>query len=235
MSLENLEKTGDSGRAAGPGRVARRRAEARRRILEAAERLFLERGIDAVTVDDIAEAADIARRSFYHHFESKHEVLVPIARARTKELNRRMDRVIAEIEDPAAVMAAGIRYGLREVSADPLCRWFILQSGLPQERLYEGMGESGKRDAARAIEAGRFHATNEPVLHLLVSGAFLAVMAARVEGQLSDEELDVAVEHMLRMFGLDLDDAREVAHRPLAPLPPPPPRTYVENGSADTE
>ena len=62
------------------GRVARRRAQARQRILDAAEKLMAERGVDGVTIDEIANAADIARRSFYHHFESKYDVLVPIAR-----------------------------------------------------------------------------------------------------------------------------------------------------------
>ena len=40
------------------------------------------------------DAADIARRTFYHHFECKHEMLVPIARARTKALNRRIDELL---------------------------------------------------------------------------------------------------------------------------------------------
>ena len=77
------------------GRVARRRAQVRQRILDVAEQLMTERGVEAVTIDEIADAADIARRSFYHHFATKHDVLVPIARARTRSLNRRIDRLVA--------------------------------------------------------------------------------------------------------------------------------------------
>jgi AcrR family transcriptional regulator len=218
MSVPIAEKTLDSKENGPVGRVAIRRAKARERILETAERLFTARGFDAVTVDDIAEEADIARRSFYHHFESKHEVMVPIARERTKSLNRRIDRTIAALEDPAEVMASGIRYGLREISADPLCRWFVLHSGLPQERLYEGMGESGMRDAGLAVEAGRFSVANQEVLQLILVGAFLSVVSARVEGRLGDDDLDDSVELLLRTFGLEAAEAREIAHRPLKPL-----------------
>ncbi len=200
------------------GRVARRRARVRQRILEVAEKLMTERGVDGVTIDDIAEAADIARRSFYHHFESKHDVLVPIARARTKQLNQRIDRSLVKIDDPAEVMATGMRLGLRELTSDPLCRWFVLKSGLPQERLYEGLGESGMRDAIAGVRAGRFHVHNHEVVRLLISGAFVAVMAASIENKLSEEDLDDAVEHVLRLLGVEREEARQIAHRKLRRL-----------------
>ncbi len=213
MNLTN-EQTGQ----APEGRVAKRRARVRERILEVTERLVSKHGVDAVTVDDIAEAADIARRSFYHHFDSKNDVLMLIARARTKELNRRIDSSLESIADAAEVMANGMRHGLREISADPLCRWFVLHSGLPYERLYEGMGESGMRDTMHAVEVGRFHVANPRVIRLLLAGAFIAALGARVDGQLGDNDLDDAVEHLLRFFGLDLEEARDIAHRPLGRL-----------------
>jgi AcrR family transcriptional regulator len=178
-----------------------------------------ERGVDGVTIDDSADAADIARRSFYHYFDSKHEILVPIARARTKALHRRIDRLDATLADPADVMATAMRQALRGLADDPLCRWFVLYSGLPHERLSDGMGESGVRDTLRAIEAGRFNVDNHQVMRLLLSGAFVAVASARVEGKLDDRDLDDAVEHLLRMFGLNVSEAHDIAHRRLRRLP----------------
>jgi len=212
-----------AGRDAGaPGRVARRRAAVRRRILEAADALVTARGVDAVTIDDVTGAADIARRSFYHHFRTKHEILIPIARARTETLTRRIDRLVARIADPAEGMATALRHAFRAIPADPLCRWFIRHSGLPPEQLYEGMAESGMRDAERAVAAGRFHVRRPEVVRTLVSGAFVAVVGARIDGRMRDDDVDEAVEYLLRLFGLARADARNLAHRPLRGLPADP-------------
>lgn len=43
-------------------------------ILASARRLFMSRGFDSVSIDDIAEAAGIAKGGVYHHFRSKQDV-----------------------------------------------------------------------------------------------------------------------------------------------------------------
>ena len=51
-----------------------RRGGSRDAIVEAAERLFLQRGFGAVSMDDLAEAAGVARRTLYNQFASKEEI-----------------------------------------------------------------------------------------------------------------------------------------------------------------
>ncbi|MBW1686296.1 MAG: TetR/AcrR family transcriptional regulator [Deltaproteobacteria bacterium] len=204
------------------GRVERRRARVRQQLLEAAEALMGERGVDAVTVEEITEAADIARRTFYHHFGSKHDLLVPIARARTKSLNRRIDRLIEEVQDPAEAVSIALRHTFRGIPEDPLCAWFVLRSGLPYERLLDGIGESGTRDVARGVAAGRFAVDNHAAGSTLFVGSLIAVISARVDGRLRDEDLDDAVEYALRLLGVPAVEASEIAHRPLPSLPEEP-------------
>src|SRR5512146_1263850 len=50
---------------------ARRKRETREKLLDAAFRLFGERGVDAVAINEITEAADVGFGSFYNHFASK--------------------------------------------------------------------------------------------------------------------------------------------------------------------
>src|ERR1700739_3238430 len=51
-----------------------RRNGSREAIVEAAERLFLERGFGSVTMNELAEAAGVARRTLYNQFASKEEI-----------------------------------------------------------------------------------------------------------------------------------------------------------------
>ncbi|MCV7226610.1 TetR/AcrR family transcriptional regulator [Mycolicibacterium komossense] len=50
-----------------PGRRARKNAQTRRALAEAAERLFLARGYDTVTVKDIADEVDISVPTLFKH------------------------------------------------------------------------------------------------------------------------------------------------------------------------
>ena len=54
--------------------AAARRGGSREAIVAAAQRLFLDRGFGAVSMDELAEAASVARRTLYNQFASKEEL-----------------------------------------------------------------------------------------------------------------------------------------------------------------
>jgi AcrR family transcriptional regulator len=60
------------------GLRALKRRETKRRITEAGIGLFLGRGYEATTLDDIAAAAGISRRTFFHYFKSKDDILISL-------------------------------------------------------------------------------------------------------------------------------------------------------------
>lgn len=57
-----------------------RKVKTRERILAASERLFLQRGFENVSVEDILDEADVARSSFYRFFSNREDVLTEIVR-----------------------------------------------------------------------------------------------------------------------------------------------------------
>jgi AcrR family transcriptional regulator len=71
---------------AGLGRRERRKLEVRERILEAAMRRFLGQGFESTTVDQIAEDADVAQKTFFNYFPTKQAVFHQLAEERIDEL-----------------------------------------------------------------------------------------------------------------------------------------------------
>ena len=62
--------------AAGPmGRRERRSCETRERIFRAAMNLFRDRGFHKTTVEDITEASDVGKGTFFNYFPTKEHVL----------------------------------------------------------------------------------------------------------------------------------------------------------------
>ncbi|TWB62278.1 TetR family transcriptional regulator [Nitrospirillum viridazoti] len=62
----------------GGGLRERKKRETRKRITEKGIALFLKNGFDRTTLDEIAAAAGISRRTFFHYFTSKDEILLSL-------------------------------------------------------------------------------------------------------------------------------------------------------------
>lgn len=60
------------------GRRDRKKREVRERILAAAAALFREKGFDGVSMDEIAEVADVARKTLFNHVQSKEAAVVAL-------------------------------------------------------------------------------------------------------------------------------------------------------------
>jgi len=75
--------------ASSPAPISRRerkKGRTRADIYAAAMTLFLKRGFDSVTIDDICRSADVARATFFLHFPAKEALLVEYGERANEEL-----------------------------------------------------------------------------------------------------------------------------------------------------
>jgi AcrR family transcriptional regulator len=70
----------------------------RKRILKSAERLFAQRGIDAVSIRDITEVANANSAAIHYHFGSKRGLVEALLATWAGELVERRGRMLDEIE-----------------------------------------------------------------------------------------------------------------------------------------
>src|ERR1044072_6302277 len=100
--------------SAPPGnRFERRRAETRRALIGAARQILAETGDTGVSIQAIAERADVGFGSFYIHFASKTELFEAAVVDALEEFGQSFDERLAGLDDPAELVAAGFRLSAR--------------------------------------------------------------------------------------------------------------------------
>jgi len=91
-------------------------------ILAAARRCYLERGIAATGMQEVAACAGVARSTVYRYFPGRDELLVAAIRGEMEQLNTYIRKRLAKYPDPAQQVVEGLVLAIREVPRRPLLR-----------------------------------------------------------------------------------------------------------------
>lgn len=81
-------------------RVVKEAEERRNEILDAAEKLFSEKGFDGTSTNDILDEVGIARGTLYYHFKSKEDILDAMIERMTGRLIQKATEIAAQKELP---------------------------------------------------------------------------------------------------------------------------------------
>lgn len=216
------------GEEAGESRASRRKRETRERLLDAAFRLMAERGMDAVAINEITEAADVGFGSFYNHFDSKDAVYREVIRGAFDSFADALDELVAVIADPAEVVAVSIRHTLLRARRDPRWGHLLLREGLSPRATSAGLAPRLLRDIEKGVARGRFKVPDPKLTFVVVGGGVLAAIATELQLAAGDPaaiarfgragasdipERTAAV--LLHALGLTFAQAEAVARRPL--------------------
>lgn len=162
-------------------RSDRRRARTRAALLDAGRALYALRGLEAVSVDEIVAAADVAKGSFYNHFRDKDGFARAIAGGVRRQAERLVDAANAGVAAPEArvtrALCVFIRFAIdHRDSAQVLWR---LNSGAT---MADAPINRGLRDEVeRGIAAGRFTQVDLETGVLLIMGTVVISMRHALE------------------------------------------------------
>jgi AcrR family transcriptional regulator len=163
---------------------AERRAATTAAILEAASRLFGQRGFAGTTMDDIAEAAGVAKGAVYHHFKTKEAVFEAVFDQVSAELVEEVDRAARAGPDVVAAMVAGTQHYFAACAKGPIGQIILRDGpavlGWARWREIDARHFGGKipRGLSSAMKAGLIaEQPIEPLARLLLGAVTEAAMA----------------------------------------------------------
>lgn len=96
-------------RAHSTGRQAERRDSTRRRIIDAATRVFAQKGYHDTAVDDIARASETSKGAVYFHFPNKQAIFLALVEYLSNQLLRGMESAIETESSGIAKVKAALR------------------------------------------------------------------------------------------------------------------------------
>ena len=133
-----------------------RAARTKAALMAAGRRLLSQRPIDAVTVDDIVQAAEVGKGSFYNHFTDREA----LARAITTQIRASIESAVARanagVDDPARRMARAICTYLRYALDEPEPAGVLLHIHSGHTSLTAPLNHGLVEDIETGLATGRF-------------------------------------------------------------------------------
>jgi AcrR family transcriptional regulator len=191
----------------------RRRARTRSALIAAGERLFAGRSPDGVSIDEIVQAADVAKGSFYNHFADRDALVREIATTVRREAEAEVDAANEGVKDPARRLVRGIcvfiAYALRRPRRAAALARLHAGATLVDSPLNAGL----KADLEAGLKQRRFDAASLEAAMLLTIGAAQVAMMRALDASagMSPRLAAGLCAHVLRGLGLPTGEAATIA------------------------
>jgi AcrR family transcriptional regulator len=140
------------------GRRERRAAETRVRLFRCALQLFAERGFSGVTVEEITEAADVGKGTFFNYFESKDHVLGVMAEIQLGKVAEAVARAADGKQTIQSVLHRLFLRAAEEPGRSPDLARALISSFLASEGVRDLIASNmkeGRRMIAEVVAAGQ--------------------------------------------------------------------------------
>jgi AcrR family transcriptional regulator len=145
VSISSRSKNNRDSQAEGPDRRQRRSTETRERLFRAALRLFAEQGFAETTVEDITNAADVGKGTFFNYFPSKEHILIAFSDMQLSKLQATVDQMRSRPEPMRSFFRAMTLRMTEEPSKSPDVVRALLQANLSSSSVRSVMLERSAR------------------------------------------------------------------------------------------
>ena len=125
---------------------AERRAQTRKKLLSAAKTLFEEQGFEVTLIDQVIKLANVAKGTFYQHFDSKLEILIALEREAGRGKTR---EALAAIENGAPALPILASY------LESLAEWFTGREKIAEAMILSSLSRIGDEATHHPELSGR--------------------------------------------------------------------------------
>lgn len=142
-----------------PDRRTRHKIEIRNRLCKAALELFARKGFAETTVEEITNAADVGKGTFFNYFPSKDHIFLAFGELQVSRIAEHVEESRHSQEPVIDILRRLKSKMTAEPAKSPAIIRMLLQANLSSQEVQAGMLENHKR--ANALLAELFHRGQE--------------------------------------------------------------------------
>lgn len=183
-------------------RHTRRRQATTDALIRATRELGAEEGA-SISVQAIADAADVSLTSLYNHFESKNDLLRAAAIEALFHFEESVNARMESVTDPVERVCVRTRLYLRMVTTHEETARFLSQL-TPEVTATQAMySAAAEADVRRAIAAGEARCDDMQMVHLIVNSSASRFNAMRLQDpKITDKQADELTRSLLGFFNI---------------------------------
>lgn len=202
-------------------RIDRRRVRTRSALIKAGQALFASRSIDGVTIDDIVETADVAKGSFYNHFDDKESLADAVVEMVQNDCEKAIAESNQDIEDSAIRVARAMATLIRYAQLHPDRYRSMINLAQRESDLHAPINAGLRQDIANGLENNVFSGVSIEAGMLVTLAMISKSVDYLVASRKTNAPETVALEMsfmLLRALGVSSTAARAIAQEAVTAL-----------------
>lgn len=203
-----------------PTRGFKKKARTRQALVDAAIRLYAEKGVGELLLNDLAEHAGVSNGTVYNYFKSREEVLLAVGIELANQLSHRVTALSEGTENGAERVAIGVRMFIQQGRQDPIWAAAVVRVFQYDKHIRSVVAANLRIDLRLGLQQGIFHFEDEIIAMGYVASVTTGAITGILDGFDRPHYDAVAAEMLLLGLGVTKAEANRIAQLPLPDAEP---------------
>ncbi|MFJ2690177.1 TetR/AcrR family transcriptional regulator [Pseudomonas sp. NPDC087336] len=182
----------------------------RNKLLRAARAVMGSKGIEATTINDITDEAELSFGSFYNYFPSKEEIARAVFIEDAERLVESFEAAKTPTTGIAEIVGTNFRLCVYRGLSDPIWGWFLVYSIYSINDMLSIMGKPLARDIMIGNDSRDFDVVDVDSTVDCIIGGMLFLLRQVLQGARPVSAIESAVQYILRGLGVSHEEAERI-------------------------
>ena len=193
----------------------KKKARTRQTLVDAAIRIYAEKGVGALLLNELAERAGVSNGTVYNYFKTREEVLQAVGIELANQLSHRVSAASEGIENGAERVAVGVRMFIRQARLDPVWAAAVVRVFQHDRDIRSIVAQNLRGDLQLGLRQGVFRYQDEMIAMGFVASATTGAITGILDGFDQPDYEAVVAQMLLLGLGVTPAKARRIAKMPL--------------------